>query len=233
MIPITQALNSSVGRKLLMALTGIFLVLFVVLHLAGNLFLYKTDGGASFNAYAAGLDSLGNLKSVAEVGLVALFGAHIVMALLLKVNHRAARPVGYDKGLRSKRGHSRSNVSSRNMIITGSALLAFLILHILQFRLGPKQADGYVTQINGHEAHDLYRVVYEAFQTPWVVGVYLLAMLMLGFHLRHGFWSAFQSLGAMNARLTKPVYAAGVALAIVLAFGFLGIPLWMHFGAAK
>jgi succinate dehydrogenase / fumarate reductase cytochrome b subunit len=215
-----------------MALTGVFLVVFVLLHLAGNLFLYKSDGGLAFNAYAAGLDGLGNLKTIAEIGLVALFGAHIVLAVAVKKSHVAARPVGY-RATRSKRGHSRSNLSSRNMIVTGSILLAFLVLHILQFRLGPEEDQGYVTQINGHPAHDLYRVVFEAFQRPWVVGVYVAAMLMLGFHLRHGFWSAFQSLGAMNARFTKPVYALGVALAVLLAVGFLGIPVWMHFGVNK
>jgi succinate dehydrogenase / fumarate reductase cytochrome b subunit len=227
MLPITKVLSSSVGKKLVMALTGLALVGFVITHLAGNLSLYKSDG-TTFNLYTENLASYGWLLYAAEIGLLAMFVIHIVLAIGLKLNHKAARPVGY-KAARSKGGQTLSNVSSRNMIVTGIVLLAFLILHIWQFKYGPSVSEGYVVDVDGKPLRDLYRLVYETFADPLYVGIYVFAMGMLGYHLRHGFWSAFQSLGAMNARLTKPVYALGVLTAILLAAGFLFIPIWIYF----
>jgi succinate dehydrogenase / fumarate reductase cytochrome b subunit len=227
MLPISKALSSSVGKKLLFALTGLALVGFVITHLLGNLSLYRSDG-TTFNLYAHGLASWGVLLLLAEIGLAVMFVLHIVLAFGFKAGHKAARPVGY-KTLKSKGGHTLSNLSSRNMIVTGVLLLAFLILHVWQFRFGPAESAGYVTEIKGVEVRDLHRLVHETFSSPMYVSIYVAAMLMLGFHLRHGFWSAFQSLGAMNARLTKPVYALGVLVALLLAAGFLFIPIWIYF----
>lgn len=230
MLPITKALSSSVGKKLVMALTGLALVGFVITHLLGNLSLYKRDG-TTFNLYAEGLASFGWLLYAAEIGLLAMFVVHILMAFVIKKGHRDARPSGY-KALRTKGGQTLSNVSSRNMIITGLILLGFLVLHITQFKYGPSVDAGYVVTINGVEMRDLHRLVHETFGNPLYVAIYVGAMLMLFYHLRHGFWSAFQSLGAMNARLTKPVYALGVLIALVLAAGFLFIPIWIYFDIA-
>jgi succinate dehydrogenase / fumarate reductase cytochrome b subunit len=227
MLPITKALSSSVGKKLVMALTGLALVGFVITHLLGNLSLYRKDG-TTFNLYTEGLSSYGVLLYAAEIGLLAMFVIHIVVALVIKKGHKTARPDAY-KTLRSKGGQTLSNLSSRNMIITGIALLAFLILHIWQFKYGPSVDAGYVAHVNGVAMRDLHRLVLETFGNPLYVVIYVGAMLMLFYHLRHGFWSAFQSLGAMNARLTKPVYALGVLIALVLAAGFLFIPIWIYF----
>ncbi|MGK5082076.1 succinate dehydrogenase cytochrome b subunit [Bdellovibrionota bacterium FG-1] len=234
MIPLHQALRSSVGKKLLMALSGLGLVLFSLIHLLGNLSLYKVNG-TTFNFYAHTLMGLGGLLVVAEVGLTALFLLHILMGFTLTGKNRTARPIAY-QGLRTKGGASYSNLSSRNMIITGGILFAFLILHIWQFRFGPAEAAGYVTQANGVEVRDLHRLVYETFRNPFFVFVYMGSMALLGTHLRHGFWSAFQSLGAVNARWLPPIRLLGMVLSFILAFGFFLIPLWIYFdipGALK
>ena len=231
MISLQKALTSTVGKKVLMAVSGLSLVLFVIVHLLGNLTLYKADG-APFNAYAHALDSLGALKCIAEYGLIAVFGLHIYTGITVKARNSSARPVSY-KMVQSKGGPSLSNPASRNMIISGVAILGFLILHIWQFRFGPGIQAGYVTQIKGEEVRDLHRLVVETFKNPLYTTIYSVVMLFLGAHLRHGFWSAFQSLGAMNARLTKSFYAVGLALAVVLAAGFLFIPVWIYFGGVQ
>jgi succinate dehydrogenase / fumarate reductase cytochrome b subunit len=206
-----------------MALTGLSLVIFTILHLAGNLLLFKKDPQA-FNGYAEKLESFGLLFTLAEVGLLAVIVVHIAMAIGLKRGAAAARPHGYTE-TKSKGGPSRSNISSKNMIITGILLLAFLILHLWQFRF-----EGAASSKEMEE--NLYAMVYATFKNPIYVFIYEAAMIMLGLHLRHGFWSAFQSLGAINAKLDKPLQVLGWIIAGILTIGFLGIPLWLFFDTA-
>ncbi len=238
MIQLKKAVTSAVGQKFLMALSGIGLVLFIIVHLLGNLTLYKSDG-STFNVYANTLDSYGLLLTVAEVGLLAVFLLHIVTAILVTRRNRTARPIGY-RTWRSKSNQSSqsneanpSNISSRNMIISGLIILGFLILHIYQFRFGPGIEQGYVTQVQGHQMVDLYRLVREVFSNPLYVGIYIVSMILLGTHLRHGFWSMFQSLGMMKARASRQVYCISFLIAFVLSLGFLLIPVWMYFGVAR
>ena len=225
-----------------MSLSGLGLVLFTFTHLLGNLFLFDSTG-RSFNKYAESLHNLGLLLIVAEVGLVATFLIHIFAAINLTFLKRKARPVGYEV-VQSKEGPSMGNISSRNMIITGLVLLVFLVVHLIQFKFGPGVEEGYVTTVwqkgqadsmghtpavHGQEARDLYRLVVEKFQNPWIAFGYVAVMIFLGFHLRHGFWSAFQSLGLMNPKLKYPVYGLGIFIALLLAIGFLSIPVWIYF----
>ncbi len=223
---ILNALTSSIVKKTITAITGIALVLFAIFHLLGNLTLFYKDP-AVFNAYAEKLESLGILFVIAEVGLVALFGIHVLNGIRLKLDHRAARPVGY-KQWRSKKGPSKANVSSLYMAVTGIILLAFLILHILQFRLGPGEAQGYVTTLGGLEARDLHRLVLEIFAQPFFVAIYVISVIALGFHLRHGFWSSFQSLGVSSPRVIRGLEKVGILLSILLTVGFAAIPLWIY-----
>jgi succinate dehydrogenase / fumarate reductase cytochrome b subunit len=223
----SRILQSSVFQKVIMALTGLCLILFVIMHLLGNLSLYKADG-TPFNKYAAMLHSFGGLLYVAEVGLLVLFVVHIATALRIQLGKNAARDVGY-KLYKSKGGPSRANLSSRFMIYSGVVILFFLVLHIWQFRFGPNIEQGYVTQINGEQVRDLHKLVTETFHNPVFVIIYVFAMIMLGFHLRHGFWSAFQSLGARSPSLHSFLTKLAPLLAIVISLGFLGIPLWIYF----
>lgn len=225
-----QMLSSSVGRKYLMAVSGLSLVLFTILHLLGNLALYLPTGTV-LNAYADNLMSYGALTTAAEVGLLAVFALHIVMAIVIKRCHAAARPNRYR--IQKSKGILQSNVASRSMIISGIVLLVFLIVHVIQFRFGPSIADGYIFDLEGRQVRDLYRLVVEVFQSPVTVSFYVGAMVVLGLHLRHGFWSAFQSLGMVAPRYSRLFYATGLVLGVVLAVGFLFIPIWIYFGLGR
>lgn len=227
MLTVKKALSSSIGRKYLMAMSGLALVGFIILHLAGNLALYSPDA-TIFNAYAAKMKAMGPLFYVAEIGLFGLFLFHILLAINLKISHKSARPEKYAVSQTDK---GRGNVSSKNMIITGGILAAFLIFHVIDFRFGPGMEEGYTTTIDGEQVRDLYRLVVEEFKELPHVIIYTLTMLFLGFHVRHGFWSAFQSLGAMNPRYEKPVYALGLLIAITASAGFLFIPVYIYFFA--
>ena len=211
-----------------MAASGLSLVGFVLLHLLGNLSLYLPDKNI-FNAYANGLEGLGLILKVMEVGLLAVFVLHFGLGLALKIANRRARPVGYEASLQSKGGDNRNSFSARTMAVSGVLLLAFLILHIWQFRLGPGITENYVTLIEGQTIRDLYRLVQETFQNPLFVAIYAVAMVVLGLHLRHGIWSAFQSLGVLTDRNSGALYRLALVLAVGLAAGFFFIPLWLFF----
>lgn len=223
-----KAFNSTVGRKLVMGISGLGLVLFVVVHLVENLLLYM--GPEGYNGYVETLHGFGAVLIAAEVGLALLIVLHAVLAIrITKTNHDARGHQRYAVS-RTKGDPSRSNIASRNMIWTGLLLLGFLVLHIWQFRFGPGMPEGYVAQVASHPARDLYRLVVETFHNPIYVGIYVAVMLFLGLHVRHGFWSAFQSLGTMTPQLSKPLYCVGFLLGAALAIGFLMIPLWFYFG---
>lgn len=211
-----------------MALTGLALTGFVVTHLAGNLLLYLPQGSA-FNVYAHKLESMGPLLYVAEAGLALFFLLHIAMAIWTRSTDRAARPIGYQVQA-TKGGPSKSTAASRNMIVTGVVLLVFVVLHIKHFKFGPGIEQGYVTDLGGAQARDLHRWVTESFRNGWVTLSYVGVMILLGAHLRHGFWSAFQSLGVLAPAHSQKIHCLAALIATVLAVGFLGIPIWIYFG---
>jgi succinate dehydrogenase / fumarate reductase cytochrome b subunit len=215
---------SSVGKKLLTGVTGVALIGFIIGHLAGNLTLIA--GGGAFNAYAEGLHRLGLLLYVVEVGLVGLFLLHIVPALTVHRDKRRARSV-HNTMVQTKGAQSKNTIFSRSMAVTGLVLLAFLVIHIIQFRFGPSIAEGYVTLVDGEPARDLYRLVVEVFKNPLWVLFYVGCMVLLGSHLRHGFWSAFQSLGLLDVRLRPLAYSAAGIFAVAVAAGFILLPLWL------
>ncbi len=227
MVPLKRLFSSTLGRKYLMGASGMALVLFLVVHLLGNLTLYAPNGDL-MNAYAAKLQGLGIGLVALEIGLVAVILLHVITAFQVTYSAKAARPIAYESP-KSKGGPTKNNVGSRNMIITGLVLLVFLIVHVCQFRFGPGQEDGYTATVDGLMVHDIYRVVVEAFVQPLWVVFYVACMGFLGFHLRHGYWSAFQSLGIINPRWSKPIHALGLAIALLLAFGFLFIPIYIYF----
>jgi succinate dehydrogenase / fumarate reductase cytochrome b subunit len=226
MVPLKRLFSSTLGRKYLMGASGMALVLFLVVHLLGNLTLYAKSGDA-INAYAAKLESLGVGLVVLEVGLVAVILLHIVTAFQVTFTSKVARPIGYDSP-KSKGGPTKNSVGSRNMIVTGIVLMVFLVIHVTQFRFGPDEAEGYTATVDGLMVHDIYRVVVETFVQPKWVAFYVACMGFLGFHLRHGYWSAFQSLGLINPRWSKPIYLLGLLIALLLAFGFLFIPIYIY-----
>lgn len=222
-------LKSSIGQKYVMSLTGLALVAFVIVHLLGNLGLYSPESEV-FNTYAHKLQGLGDFLEVAEVGLFLLFFVHLTLAIWIKIQNRSARPVTYSVSPKTKGGENQNTLASRSMVITGVLILAFLILHLIQFQFGPSVEEGYVTTIAGEPARDIYRLVKETLEQPLFAGIYMVAMLVLGLHLRHGIWSAFQSLGLLTERNSRIFYRVALVLALLLAFGFFLIPFWFVFG---
>jgi succinate dehydrogenase / fumarate reductase, cytochrome b subunit len=215
-------LSSTVVTKVLVAVTGLGLFLFLVGHLAGNSLLYF--GPASFNAYAHLLIT-NPLLIPAEIGLAGLFLLHIYKTATMWYGNRQARPVAYE----SKRwagGTSRKSVSSSTMIWTGTATALFLVIHLRTFKFGPY----YDAAEPG--VRDLHRLVIEIFSVPLYVGFYFFAMVLLGYHLWHGVGSAFESLGASSARQAPRLLLLSKLIAVFIAGGFFAIPLWVYlFGA--
>ena len=223
------AMNSSVGKKVAMALSGIALMLFLIVHLGGNLTLFACDGGQLFNTYAHHLESLGPLLYVAEAGLLAIFLLHVFTAFGVVADKRSARPGGYAVTA-SKGGNSKMTVASKSMIYTGIILLLFIPLHIWMFKFNAGRGFTFI-DLHGKEVKDLYLMVLTAFKDPAKAWAYAAVMFLLGFHLRHGFWSSLQSLGAMNPKWSPALYATGLAFALLMAAGFLALPLYLlYFG---
>jgi succinate dehydrogenase / fumarate reductase cytochrome b subunit len=224
MIPLREALGSSVGKKYLMSVSGLAMVGFVVTHLLGNLQLYLPDG-TLFNQYAKQLHDLGPLLWVAEIALIGILVLHVLVAFGLTMTNKAAR-ASYQAPHQSKGHPSYASPASKNMIVTGVVLLGFLVVHVLHMKFGVFDGafDPGTVTIKGEEALNLHARVVNAFKNPAWVAFYMVVMVGLGAHLRHGFWSAFQSLGALNERLEKPAVALGLGVGIALAVGFLGIP---------
>ena len=209
-----NALTSSVGRKLVMGLTGLLLVGFLVEHLLGNLTLFQDSDGAAFEAYKHKLESFGPLLTVAEIGLFLLFGAHIVIALKLSVENREARRSRY--AIRSSRG--KANAASLSMLITGSVILVYLVKHVVfDFRF------------NGGYHAEPAATVKRTLASPLTGFFYLAAAGILGLHLAHGFRSAFQSLGISHPKLDPLLERGGLLVAVLLAVGFAAFPIYYLF----
>lgn len=213
---LVNILTSSIGRKVLMALTGLLLSGFLVVHLAGNLLVFA--GAEPFNAYSEGMLS-NPLIYVAEFGLLLLFIAHFVSGILVYRLNRAARPVAYEK--KEPAGHtSHKSISSTTMIFTGLFLLFFVPFHLITFKFGT-----HYTTVTEPHMRDLYRLVIEVFSSPAYVVFYIVAMAIVGFHLWHGVGSAFQSSGLYYR---KGLRTFGQIFAIAVAGGFLIIPILLY-----
>lgn len=219
---------SSVGKKILTGVTGLALMGFIVTHLLGNLNLFA--GSEAFNGYTETLHQLGGLLIVAEIGLVAFFLLHAVSAIQVWRDKNSARALR-NTMVASKGGPSKQTAFSRSMIVTGSVLLGFVILHVAQFKYGVFGGLDYTTELDGKEVRDLYRLVAETFQNPAWVLLYTSVMLLLGAHLRHGFWSAFQSLGLLNPRIRPFAYSFAAVFAAAIALGFFVMPLYLFLAA--
>lgn len=217
---------SSLGKKFLMGLTGLALFLFVAVHLSENLILI-IGTKTLYNRWTHALESMGPLLYLIELGLVGVFVLHIASGTSVWLDKRRARPTAYVR-VANAGGPSRKSLSSVSMIITGAVILIFTIVHIKTFKYGPGIAEGYVQTIDGLQVRDLHRLVLEVFSREGYVIFYVAVMVLLGLHLRHGFWSAFQSLGAMNPRFTPVSYGLGVLLAIMIGLGFIVLPVWIY-----
>ena len=220
--PLLRFYRSPIGKKLISGATGLALVGFILVHMAGNLLLFL--GHDAYNAYAEHLANWGVLLYALEGLLVGIALLHMGVGVSVFIKRLRARPEGYSQ-YQSASENSYQSVSSRTMIITGSVLAIFLGLHLWTFKFGPY----YPTQLNGQSARDLARLVVETFhKLPYVLG-YSAVLLGLGFHLRHGVWSAVQSLGLLHAGIRPIAYGVSALLATAIALGFVALP-WFIYG---
>lgn len=214
--------TSPVGKKIITGITGLGLTLFVLVHMVGNLTLFA--GSKAYNQLAHFIDSLGILLYLIEFSLLAIAIFHAVVGISIRLNTLKARPVAYSQ-LKSVGTPSKQSISSRSMLITGMVLLGFLALHLATFKFGVY----YSTMINGVEMRDLSSLVIEKFHNPVYAFSYAGVMIVLALHLRHGIWSAWQSIGALNSKISPVVYAIALILAILIAVGFIALPLAIYF----
>lgn len=226
MASLRQIAWSSVGKKVITGITGLALFGFVCVHLLGNLTIFI--GPEAFNSYAYFLEHLlhGWMIIAFEVGLILILLFHAVSTVYVAwTDKRRARPEGY-RLAKNAGGASRKTLASRSMIITGPILLVFMILHVKMFKYTDHPL---IERPDGHHMKDFYTVVVDAFQQPLVVAFYVAVMILLGYHLRHGFWSAFQSLGLSNDRWLPLLNGLSLFFGIMLAIGFLILPLYLFF----
>jgi succinate dehydrogenase / fumarate reductase cytochrome b subunit len=225
-----KSFRSPIGKKLITGITGLGLAVFVLEHMVGNLAMFT--GNDAYNEYAHFLASLGPLLYAAEAVIVAFFLFHIINGIQIWQGKRKARPIGYDT-YKSAGKPSQQSTSSRSMIITGSILGIFLVFHLVSFKFGPggpgNASAAYVTSVGGEEMRDLAKLVREKFSSPFYTFGYTFIMLLLVAHLRHGIWSALQSLGAMRPSLTPVVYGIGAVIGALIGLGFIALPLAIYF----
>lgn len=237
----TTALRSSIGAKLVMALTGLALLGFVIAHMVGNLQVFA--GPEKLNAYAHTLQSLGPILWAMRLGLLAIFVLHVWTAFKLWSANKAARPVPYAVVV-----PSASTYASRTMIWSGVIVLAFVVYHLLHFTLGVVQPEYFgkvelgfaavggapggvrTTPPQGFPRTDVYSMVVLGFRVPWVALSYVVAQVLLGLHISHGASSVFQTLGCTSPRMECVKKAAGPLLAAVIVIGNCSIPLAILLG---
>jgi succinate dehydrogenase / fumarate reductase cytochrome b subunit len=211
------AFSTTVGTKVLIALTGLALVGFLLFHLYGNLLLFF--GGEKYNEHAHALIS-NPLVIPAELGLIALFLLHAIKAVLNYFDNRAARGTKYEVK-KWAGGPSRKSWGSVTMIFSGIIIFVFVPLHLVTFKYGPFYATG------EPGVRDLYRLLIEVFQSPFYTVYYTVAMIIVGLHVRHGVASSLQSLGLIPAAWTRAVLALCYAVALAIGAGFVLIPVYI------
>ena len=216
--------SSSVGTKILIGITGVLLVLYLLIHIAGNLVVFL--GPAAFNTYAFTLES-NPLLPIVELVLLSWFVIHIYKTVRMFLSNQSARPVAYAR--KTSAGHTtRKSFASSTMIVSGLWLLAFLVVHVKAFHDGWGRE--YAWPAGGR---DLYRQEMETFASPLMLAFYVISMIVVGSHLWHGISSAFQSLGADRPAWTRFILPAGKAIAVLIAGGFIVIALWAHLAGVR
>jgi len=227
--PLVVWLFSSIGKKTMVAVTGILLVLFVIGHLVGNLTFFV--GPDVINAYAKSLHDLGPILWVIRLGLLAVVGLHIYFTMLLWKENRTARPSKY-----KYKTHVQSTIFSRTMRLSGIVILAFVVFHLAHFtlRVVDPAYSQMRTMLGDHEVLDVYRMIVAGFSVWWVSVFYVISLGLVAFHLSHGISSLFQTLGLSNRRLRPTIELGGKVLAWALFIGFSSIPISiLIFGLGK
>lgn len=215
----TGFLHSSIGKKFVMGLTGLFLISFLIVHVGINACIFFPDNGETFNA-AAHFMATNPVIRIMEIGLFAGLLLHIYQALILTLENKKARPIAYAQ----VNGAANSKWFSRSMGILGSLLLLFLVVHLSHFWVDTKVAVFSGTA----DEHNTYAEMQEVFSHLWVVAVYLFGVGSLLFHLLHGFQSAFQTLGLNHKKYTPLIKKVGIWYSIIICLLFASMPIVMY-----
>lgn len=223
-------LKSSIGKKFIMGITGLFLISFLIVHCFINMLIFFNDGGETFNKGAEFMGTNWIIRTM-EIVLFAGLILHIVQALVLTMENKKARPVAYAQ----VNGAANSKWYSRSMGLLGTLILMFLIIHLKHFwvesRFTDHIAHNEFEKLPGQET--LYHEMLEVFESPLVVVIYVLSMISLAYHLLHGFQSAFQTLGLNHKKYTPFIKQCGVVFSIVISVLFALMPIAMHLGWVK
>jgi len=217
--------TTSVGTKILIGLSGLFLVLYLLIHIGGNLVVFA--GAAAYNKYAFTLEHNKAVLYPLELIILAGFLTHIYKTVTMFLANQQTRPVAYKQKKRAGKP-SRKTLASTTMIASGLWLIVFLVFHVKAFREG-WGSNEYEWAAGGR---DLYRQEMEIFSNPLLVVFYILSMIIVGSHLWHGVTSAFQSLGVDHPRVTPKLLVAGKLLAVLIAGGFIVIAAWAYLSQA-
>jgi succinate dehydrogenase / fumarate reductase cytochrome b subunit len=208
------------GKKIVMAITGFILFLFVIGHMLGNLQVF--EGPDKLNAYGHFLHGVPELLWGVRIALLICVLLHIWASVELALRKNSARPVGY-----AKRENTVSSYASRTMYWSGPIILAFVIYHLLHLTAGVVHPGGDFVE------GDVYHNVVTGFQVWYVSAWYVFSMILLAFHIRHGAWSMFQSVGINHPRHTPILKNAAAILAIVIAAGYISVPVSIMLGLVK
>lgn len=211
-------IKSTVGRKYLMGITGLVWMGFVLSHMAGNMLILVSPD--LYNAYGHAIVSNKPLLFVAEATLIGALLVHVACAVSLTIQNRTARTNRYAVATNGTKGASWA---SRTMAVQGSAVLAFIILHLITFKYGAE----YTTIVNGVEMRDLHKLVLEVFASPGYVAWYVVCLFLLMFHISHGAASVFQSFGILERKMQNGIKKFAWTYAILVAVGFLSQPLYV------
>jgi succinate dehydrogenase / fumarate reductase, cytochrome b subunit len=209
-------LRSTILSKVVMAVTGVVLVLFLCGHMAGNMQMYL--GQDRMNHYAETLQGMGALLWVIRCVLLLCLVLHVWTSIRLKFLNMEARPVAY-----VRKNWVKATLTSRTMLWTGALVGSFLLYHILHFTLGSIDPSTYHV-VDPKGRHDVYSMVVLGYKNILVSASYLVAMLLLGFHLNHAIASAFQTLGINHPKYNPFIHGLSVAVSVIVALGFLSVP---------
>lgn len=223
---LSNFLTSSIGRKLVMSLTGLFLIIFLLVHLLGNLQLLANDGGDSFNSYAYFMTTNPLIKTT-SYGLYFFIILHAILGIVIWSKNKASKGTSY-----AASSNVKVSWASKNMALLGTLILAFIFIHMGDFWFKMKFTDQLaMVSVSGmdHQVKDLYSQVAYTFENPLMVGAYLVGMIVLAFHLWHGFESAFQTLGINHNKYTPIIKTAGKIYAVLIPLAYAIIPLYYFF----
>ena len=219
-----EMFTSSIGKKWVMALTGIFLILFLIIHVSLNACIWANDGGIMFNEGAHFMGST-IVPRVLEIGLMAGFLVHIIQGIVLELQNRSKRKKGYAVAM----GNKGSKWYSRSMGLLGTLILIFLVIHLSHFWIPNRSNQGWLL---GEEIN-LYEKMKLVFQNEWIVLIYILGCISLAWHLLHGFQSAFRTIGVSNKKYIALLNGVGIAFSIIVPLAFALMPVSFYLGWIK